>query len=247
MECSHCKAEIPEAVRYCPYCGRQVGRKSPSRFLWWGLIGLLPVLAFCAFVVFILFRELYSQDGIAESVATTLTNDASLPATILTPADINPTVTTHPTSSPIRTGVPPTVTPVSPSPTFLPPLPTFPPPLAVVPFPELGLPYPIDWPAYFRLPESFELVEFESGQLPDGGTQGLGAKFRYEGTPEAILEELEAYLPSTGWEIIDKIELDSGGLLLFVSSADKEGEGMMVIDPDPVLSHTSRIMLLLAP
>jgi hypothetical protein len=108
---------------------------------------------------------------------------------------------------------------------------TFPPPLANVEFPTQIAEYPTDWPVELRFPEEFTLADTSSGKLPEQDSVGWSAKLRYHGDPKSAADALSAFLIEQGWQIGQRTDLDSGGVLVLIEK-DGGGSGIIVIDSD---------------
>ncbi len=108
---------------------------------------------------------------------------------------------------------------------------TLPPPLAGVEFPTQAIAYPPEWPADLRYPDEFSVVETSSGTLADDST-GWAAKLRYTGDPQSAADLLSSFFTERGWRVVERTELDSGGLLILVQHDEKKSSGALVIDPD---------------
>ncbi len=123
---------------------------------------------------------------------------------------------------------------------------TLPPPLAGGNFPMEAIEYPADWPSELYYPEAFSLVDTSSGTL-EGGAAGYGAKLRYQGEPSVAADELSLFFNSKGWQIIERTELDAGGVLLLVQRDDGSGSGVIVLDPDLEIPGTTRGLITVFP
>ena len=119
-------------------------------------------------------------------------------------------------------------------------------PLSRVEFPTLVATYPPDWPAELVYPEEFMVVETGLGVLPETAAHGWATKLRYEGNPQTAAELLSAFFASRGWQIAEKISLDSGGVLILLAEEGSEGTGIVVIDPDQDdIEHTRIVVTIL--
>jgi hypothetical protein len=119
---------------------------------------------------------------------------------------------------------------------------TLPPPLANVDFPSEQIQYPSDWPNELTFPKDLELVDSSSGTMPDNSIKGWSAKLRYQGKPLDAEKMILAFFESHGWTIVDKKQLDSGGFSLLIQR--KSGNGIIVIDTDPI--HTSQTIIIVS-
>jgi hypothetical protein len=189
-----------------------------------GVVSLLLVIGVGA-VAFIFFQERGGERAAVQPLATD------------TVASIEPEATVVTEQAPSN---------IVPTPTLTTSLSTLPPPLAGVPFPEQMIDYPLEWPEELRLPAPFRLVEVESGPLVEGDKIGWGGKFRFPNEPAAAAEALVTFFEETAWQINEQLDLGDGALLLFVSAVDREGEGMIVVDREPVATAGSRLLLMAA-
>ena len=123
---------------------------------------------------------------------------------------------------------------------------TLPPPLAGVEFPTQAVAYPPEWPADLRYPEEFSVVETSSGALADG-SKGWAAKLRYRGDPQGAADLLSSFFTARGWRVVERTELDSGGLLILVQQDDKRNSGALVIDPDTSDPGYTRVVATVFP
>jgi hypothetical protein len=97
------------------------------------------------------------------------------------------------------------------------------------------------------LPAAFTLVEAESGVLLENDSVGWGAKLRFPADPARAVAALTTHFAQMEWQIAERVDLGGGAALLFVSASDGDGEGMVVVDRDPVAPESSLIMLMLVP
>jgi len=123
---------------------------------------------------------------------------------------------------------------------------TLPPPLAAGDFPMQAIEYPAGWPSELHYPVAFSLVDTSSGTL-EGGAAGYGAKLRYQGEPSAAADEISSFFTSIGWQIVERAELDSGGVFLLVQRDDGNGSGVVVLDPDLDAPGTARGLITVFP
>ncbi len=123
---------------------------------------------------------------------------------------------------------------------------TLSPPLTRVEFPDQIQSYPADWPDELHYPEVFSLVETTSGLLTDGA-KGWGAKLLYEGGAQDAADLLTSFFVDGGWQVVDRTELDTGGLLLLVQQAEKENSGALILDPDPNDPRLTRVVATILP
>ncbi len=239
--CSTCGAALAAGHKFCPRCGAAVSAPVPPAGE-----ALKPGQAHrgarATPVAVVLGVAIV---GILVA-ASRLFSPVAAPATPLSPSQlpvIAPTSTqaalppTAPPALTLPTGIPPTEPPVA----------TLPPPLAAVEFPTQAIDYPGDWPAQLHYPRQFDLVEAISGELPGGGSTGWAAKLRYRGEPSSAADLLSSFFTSQGWQIAERMELDSGGFLLLVERDNKTGSGILIIDPDPVDRLYSRVVALVVP
>lgn len=108
---------------------------------------------------------------------------------------------------------------------------TLPPPLKNVEFPTQVIAYPTDWPIELRYPEQFSVVEVSSGTLPDSASTGWAVKLRYAGDLKSAANILSSFFAEKGWQIVERTELDSGGVLLVIERGDKS-TGIVIMDTD---------------
>jgi hypothetical protein len=109
---------------------------------------------------------------------------------------------------------------------------TLPSPLARVEFPEENTEYPVDWPPAYRYPESMRLVELASGSVLAGDAAGWTMKHRFSGEAEEAARLVESWFVENGWQVVERLSLDSGGSVLLVEWRDG-GSGIITIDSDP--------------
>jgi hypothetical protein len=120
-------------------------------------------------------------------------------------------------------------------------------PLAEVPFPTVAIDYPSGWPAELRYPEGFILVDITSGMLPEDTTKGWGAKLRFRGDPKTAADLLSAFYVSKGWKILERHDLDSGGVTILIARNNQENQGDIVFDSDPDDSDYTRVLAVVFP
>jgi hypothetical protein len=149
--------------------------------------------------------------------------------------------------APAQTEIPPTPTPLpDPTPTPI-PLPALPPPLENVEFPTEKINYPRDWPVELRYPDEFMLVETSSGSSELGGPKGWAAKLRIEADPQSSADLLASFFTTQGWEINEREELDSGGVLILIERNSGANQGIIVIDPDQTNPSYTNILASVFP
>jgi hypothetical protein len=124
---------------------------------------------------------------------------------------------------------------------------TLPPPLAGIDFPVESVEYPPEWPIELRFPQEFTLLETTSGMAYNSQSAGWAAKLRFTGTPDNAADSLSSFFIDNGWQVIERIQLDSDGILLFLERIERSGTGSAVIDPNPENSRESRIMVTVFP
>lgn len=98
-----------------------------------------------------------------------------------------------------------------------------PPPLIDVEFPSETIDYPDDWPAELILPSGFNLVEIVSGPFPGEEVSTWGAKFETAVPPGQTIKNLESFLSELEWEIVERNELDSGGVEIIAINGNLQG------------------------
>jgi hypothetical protein len=237
MYCTNCGAQNIDTAKFCAKCGTKlvkpihptqpavqvaaepptVSRRSRRRTV---LMGLGILVGIAAIVGFAAYQRFKGPEGGSEGEIASVTLVSA-----------SPTSTTH------MGRVPMTPTPIV----------TFPPPLANVEFSVDAVDYPRDWPAELRYPEAFTAVELSSGVLPGGDARGWAAKLRYEGDPKSAADLLTSFLAARGWQIAERTELDSGGLLVLLETNGKEGTGIVVIGPDPNDAGYTRVLATVSP
>lgn len=239
LTCPNCGQAVQDDWTHCASCGQLLRKykRTPSglRVVYWSFI--LVVIGLVALGVYWLLSLQLPASSLAPTPghlpsATVLST--SQPATAL-PQEATALVAAVPTET--ATSVPPTELPLA----------TLPPPLAAVEFPTQVIDYPSGWPAQLHYPEQFKLVEAASGELPGGGSPGWAAKLRYKGTPDSAADLLSSFFTSGGWQITDRMELDSGGFLILIERDNKTGTGIVVIDPDPTERSYSRVVAIVFP
>ena len=225
FDCPNCGETAQSNWKACPNCGHVFGdaqtrRGSKGGLKWaaWGGAALV-VLVLCGLSVFLL-APVFSQKGEQQDgeVVVPRAQDTNTPIT------------------PIETASQPDDS-----------LPTLPPPLEDVEFPGQQIPYPDEWPADLHYPESFRLVEAASGVLPEGEFTGWAAKLRFDDDPQSAADQLSAFFTELGWQIVEQTELDSGGILMLIEKGNKEGTGMLIIDPDTTNPGSSKVLTTVFP
>jgi hypothetical protein len=223
--CQTCGTKLEASWKMCPKCGTAAGEVSTippkdaptphpfgdepkhlgilsKRAMVVSLV-LLSILVVSVSVYFIFFHKPASAP-VSEVQPVTSTSP-------ITPA--TPTRQPDPTSTEI-------------------PLPTMSPPLEGVVFPGEKVFYPGDWPGELRFPDDFVLVEASSGNFELGGPKGWAAKLRIEADPHSAADLLASFFMAQGWEINDREELDSGGVLILLERMNGANQGILVVDPD---------------
>jgi ribosomal protein L40E len=242
MRCPVCGNENPEGAKFCMKCGTrfsktcpQCGAGNPAEAVYCQQCGASLVLGeaprprrrWLPYVAAFIGAALV----VAAIVVVVLFVGPAMgwwPSIWATPTAVPPTPEPTLLPQPTETYTPPPVeaTPDTGGITF-----TLPPPLAGVEFPVQAVDYPPDWPPDLRYPESFTLVETSSGTL-EGGAEAWGAKLRYLGQPPGAADEISSFFAAQGWQVAERAELDSGGVLLLVQRNDGNGSGVIVLDPD---------------
>jgi photosystem II stability/assembly factor-like uncharacterized protein len=238
MKCPNCRGQVRQTMRYCPYCGRNlaVSDQHKRKRVWYLLLSLSLFVAVLVILALAVSNHLLNDDRSRQLVDATPEPPA---VTALGQQATSAAVEVEQAMLPVATQTAePTVT----VPTG-PPLSTLPPPLADVHFPDEVTTYPADWPDVLRPPETFTLVETTSGPLLESAVTGRSAKLRFPHEPSVAAGQLEEFLKDIEWQIVERVDLGAGGLLLFIASSDNLGEGIVVIDPDQTEAGTSRIMV----
>jgi hypothetical protein len=84
------------------------------------------------------------------------------------------------------------------------------------------------------------LVETSSGSSELGGPKGWAAKLRIEADPHSADDLLASFFTAQGWEINDREDLDSGGVLILLERKNGANQGILVFDSDFThLSYTN--------
>lgn len=154
------------------------------------------------FIGFIFLREDDKPNPVEELETATSTN------VILTPSikiENNPTI-------------PPTITALS--------------PLSDIEFPQDEINYPNIWPENIRFPEEFLLVEARSDYLQTDSTTIWTAKLRFKGEIETAENEITSFFISNGWQILDRTEEQSAGVIVIISKGDESNQGFIIIGSD---------------
>ncbi len=120
---------------------------------------------------------------------------------------------------------------IAPSPTRLAAQRTATPPLANADFPTQAVTYPAEWPVEARYPGQFTPVGLASGQLPGSSSTGWSAKLRYAGRPQSAADELAAFFTAQGWQIMERTDLEAGGVVLLIQN-DNRKSGVVIVDLD---------------
>jgi ribosomal protein L40E len=230
--CPKCGAENPPQAVYCEQCGASLLPVEADRPRRRWLSYLIPFIAIAALVVVI--------GAVVFFVGPAM---GWWPSIWTTPTAVPPTAEPTLLPQPTETYTPP---PVEPTADLGGITVTLPPPLAGVEFPTQAVDYPSDWPADLRYPESFMLVDTSSGTL-EGGAAGWGGKLRYGGEPQSAADELSSFFAAQGWQVAERAELDSGGVLLLVQRDDGSGSGVIVLDPDVDSPGTTRGLITVFP
>lgn len=229
--CPKCEAGNPYQASYCEQCGTSLAsdeaRDSERRWLPAAIafIATLVIVA-AAGVVLVVGPRMgwWEVGGLIPGIASPTAEPTLSPA----PTETYTALPVEPTEDAGEITV------------------TLPPPLAGVEFPAQVVDYPADWPLDLRFPAAFTLVETSSGTL-EGGAEGWGAKLRYPGQPQAAADELSSFFTAAGWQVAERVELDSGGLLLLVQRGEDDGSGAIVLDPDVDAPGTTKILLTVFP
>jgi hypothetical protein len=223
--CPTCGKKLEESWKVCPKCGTAVAdtpvgptrggvpakppgikpdkRVNRGRQILLGSLVILPLLAILGITYQVFFRIPVAEPE-REALAPT----------------------------PAQTEKPLTPTPrLDPTPTTI-PLPTLSPPLEGVEFPSERINYPSDWPVELRYPGEFMLVETSSGSSELGGPKGWAAKLRIEADLHSAADLLASFFTAQGWQIHDREELDSGGVLILLEKKNGANQGILVFDSD---------------
>ena len=128
---------------------------------------------------------------------------------------------------------------------YLPSTLILPQPLANVEFPAGQAQYPADWPEELRFPPDFVLADASSGTLPEGTTTGWAVKLRIKGNPSEAKQLISEFLKDKGWTAVESDQLDSGGFSLIIKR--ENGNGIVVIDPDPNISSQTLVIVTVFP
>lgn len=114
------------------------------------------------------------------------------------------------------------------------------PSIAALDLPKEGIAYPADWPEDFQYPNSFTLVEANSGTSIGGSSQGWTAMLRFDGSVDKAENALTKHYADTGWEVIGLDKQDTGEIMILLGKG--ESEGFTVIEPDPVDNNAALVM-----
>ncbi|HPL97249.1 MAG TPA: hypothetical protein PLB14_08240 [Smithellaceae bacterium] len=105
--------------------------------------------------------------------------------------------------------------------------------------------YPSGWPEELFYPDSFTLMEADIVGIHDHNLPAYAAVLRYEGTVLSAAEDLRAHLRAKGWQIADWDDLDSGAMLITVSTNDGRGSGEITVDLYPGQAGKVRIVAIM--
>lgn len=92
--------------------------------------------------------------------------------------------------------------------------------------------YPDEWPVEFRLPDSFILVEVNSGTSIGGSQQGWTAMYRFKGNVDEVEEAINKYFKQNNWDILISENQEAGGYILLLEKGEMEGFTVIEVDPD---------------
>jgi ribosomal protein L40E len=257
MRCPECGNNNPEGAKFCIKCGAKFSQVCPQCGA-----GNPPQAVYCeqCGASLVPTEAGRPRRGWLPYVAAFVGAVLVLAAVVVLVLYVGPAMGWWPSIWATPTAVPPTPEPtLLPQPTeaYTPPIEeptadlgeltvTLPPPLAGVEFPTQAVDYPSDWPADLRYPESFTLVGTSSGRL-EGGAEGWGAKLRYQGEPPSAADELSSFFTSQGWQVAERAEMDSGGVLLLVQRDGDNGSGVIVLDPDLDNPGTTKSLITIFP
>lgn len=250
MHCPHCGQEHPDGIIFCPLTGRKIVKETTFCMNCGAkLEASWKICPQCGVPVGEVLRTVRAGEQLHEQALPESKKPVNLRGLALLGSLVFITILVtayfflvrRPPAVPTIEVSQPTLTPSENQPTTTPPLgetptdillPTSSPPLAGVEFPLGTVEYPEDWPIELRYPEEFNLVETSSGSLDPGAPKGWAAKLRFEGDVKRAADLLSSFFTENGWQVSERTDLDSGGILIMIERNAGANQGILVIDLD---------------